>query len=102
MKTLSHNSIVRLPAWPHATAKVGTLNGFCPDFAETARKRGDAETWTVFAGSVISSDPSVYDRARRSHAGAHMSAAGNVAAMLVDLPASAVDAATRRGDRRRR
>jgi len=68
-KTLNHDSLVRLPDW-NATAKVGTLNGFCPDFAETARERGNPEAWTVFAGHVISADPGHYERIRANNAAA--------------------------------
>jgi len=68
MMKLAHKSEVRLESWPIQVAIVGTLNGFCPDYAETARERKQAECWTVFTGTVIAADPSIYDHARRRHA----------------------------------
>lgn len=62
--TLNHNDLIKLVSWANSYAKVGTLNGYCPDFADKARERGEDEAWTVYAGSSLSSDKSYYDRER--------------------------------------
>lgn len=30
--TLNHNDLIKLVSWANSYAKVGTLNGYCPDF----------------------------------------------------------------------
>jgi hypothetical protein len=64
-KTLSHKTLIRLPAWDAmSAAEVNTLNGYCPDFAPVARGRGEPEVWASYAGSALSNDRSYYDRQR--------------------------------------
>lgn len=60
MINLKHNDLVKIASWVGSYAKVGTLNGYCPDRAATARERGEPEAWTVNAGAALSSDKSYY------------------------------------------
>jgi len=60
-KTISHNDLVKLASWLNSYAKVGTLNGYCPNVADKARERGDDEAWTVNAGAALSSSKSFYE-----------------------------------------
>jgi hypothetical protein len=64
MQTLSHRQTIRLASWTHSFVTVGTLNGYCPNNADMARRRGDPECWAVYAGSTISSSPAFYERDR--------------------------------------
>ena len=64
-KTLSHKTLVRLPAWDAmSAAEVNTLNGYCPDFAPVARGRGEPEVWATYSGSVLTNSKAYYDALR--------------------------------------
>lgn len=75
---IKHNDLVKLGSWVGCYAKVGTLNGYCPDRAATARERGEPEAWTVQTGAVITSDKSYYTRQEALVASAIVIAHGDI------------------------
>ena len=75
-KALNHNDLVKLASWVNSYAKVGTLNGYCPEFADKARERGNDEAWTSQAGAMITNDKSYYEREQAKVAAAVVIAHG--------------------------
>jgi hypothetical protein len=69
MTTLNHDDLIRLPQWD-VYARVSTLNGYCPAFAETARKRGEPEAWVTFAGTALYDSRHYYEIERAKTASA--------------------------------
>lgn len=80
MKTLSHDTLVRLDTWVHSYATVGTLAGCAAERGNfeplTARYiadqhlRGGSECWANTAPTFLSADKSHYDEARAAFASA--------------------------------
>ena len=80
MKVLAHNDLVRLEAWVHSYAEVGTLAGFAAERGKfepiTERDiadqhlRGGSECWANTASSFLSANKSHYDDHRAAYASA--------------------------------
>lgn len=80
MKTLSHNTLVRLDTWVHSYAKVGTLAGYAAErgksepiterYIADQYLRGGSECWANTAPAFLSADKSHYDEARAAFASA--------------------------------
>ena len=80
MKVLAHDTIVRLEAWVHSYAKVGTLAGYAAErgksepiterYIADQHLRGGSECWANTSPTFLSADKSHYDRDRAVYASA--------------------------------
>ena len=67
MKTLSHNTLIRLPSWADMYyATVGTNHGFYRD--RGWEPEGENSAWSTFAGSMLSNSPAYYDNEKKKAA----------------------------------
>jgi hypothetical protein len=75
MIELKHGDLIRFPRWDAMSyASIGTTRGYYAELrrsGENVTLCGDAEVWTVYAGSAIVDDGGAYyrrERERASHA----------------------------------